>query len=71
MHHTVLVVDDDERVLKITVKMLEVFGYRVLSAATPAEAVIIFEAHRNEIDLLLSDVNMPGCRGHFSNSGDS
>jgi DNA-binding response OmpR family regulator len=38
-------------------------GYRVLQAATPAHACELFEAHREDIDLLVSDVVMPNMNG--------
>jgi CheY-like chemotaxis protein len=60
---TVLVVDDDVRVLALTGEMLRLAGYRVLKANIAAEAVLIFERNAAEIDLVLSDVQMPGLTG--------
>lgn len=60
---TVLVVDDDIRLLGLTAAMLHAEGYRVLKAGTPEEAVQVFEQTPKEIDLLLSDVQMPGMSG--------
>src|ERR1019366_8466104 len=60
---TVLVVDDDVRILALTGEMLRVAGYRVLKASVSAEAVLIFERNAEEIDLVLSDVQMPGLTG--------
>ncbi|SPF45443.1 hypothetical protein SBA4_3380016 [Candidatus Sulfopaludibacter sp. SbA4] len=60
---TVLVVDDDIRLLGVTAAMLRTEGYRVLKAGTPEEAVRVFEQRPSEIDLLLSDVLMPGMSG--------
>jgi two-component system cell cycle sensor histidine kinase/response regulator CckA len=60
---TVLVVDDDIRILGVVALMLSTEGYRVLKAAGAEEAVRVFEQKSNEIDLLLSDVVMPGMSG--------
>jgi CheY-like chemotaxis protein len=60
---TVLVVDDDVRILALTGEMLRVAGYRVLKANVASEAVLIFERNGAEIDLVLSDVQMPGLTG--------
>lgn len=60
---TVLVVDDDIRLLAVTAEMLRAEGYRVLKARTPEEAELVFEQRPAEIDLLLSDVQMPGMSG--------
>src|SRR5450759_5877163 len=60
---TVLVVDDDVRILALTGEMLRVAGYRVLKANLASEAVLIFERNAAEIDIVLSDVQMPGLTG--------
>ena len=60
---TVLVVDDDIRLLGVTSAMLHAEGYRVLKAVGPQEALRVFEQTPTEIDLLLSDVRMPGMSG--------
>jgi two-component system, cell cycle sensor histidine kinase and response regulator CckA len=57
---TVLVVED-ERVLRDLVKgILEASGYRVLLASCANEALEVWQAAREEIDLLLTDMVMPG-----------
>ena len=60
---TVLVVDDDVRILALTGEMLRVAGYRVLKTNVASEAVLIFERNAAEIDIVLSDVQMPGLTG--------
>jgi CheY-like chemotaxis protein len=60
---TVLVVDDDVRILALTGEMLRVAGYKVLEANVASEAVLLFERNAAEIDLVLSDVQMPGLTG--------
>ena len=60
---TILVVDDDVRILALTEEMLRVAGYRVLKTNVASEAVLIFERNAAEIDVVLSDVQMPGLTG--------
>ncbi len=60
---TVLVVEDDESILKMTQTMLERLGYRVLAAGTTAEAERLSEEYSGEIHLLITDVIMPGMNG--------
>jgi len=60
---TVLVVEDEPAILTMCTIMLEKFGYRVLGAGTPGEALELAGEHAGEIDLLLSDVIMPGMNG--------
>jgi CheY-like chemotaxis protein len=54
----ILVVDDNEDLLKVTSAMLTAFGYRVLCARNGAEAIKMFGSGE-EFDLLFSDVVMP------------
>ena len=60
---TVLVVEDQEAVRRLTKTILEEHGYRVLEAASGAEAHAVASRHAGEIDLLLTDVVMPGMDG--------
>jgi two-component system cell cycle sensor histidine kinase/response regulator CckA len=57
---TILVVEDEQMLREFVCNALTSIGYRVLSAANGQEALKIWEAHREEIDLLLTDVVMPG-----------
>jgi PAS domain S-box-containing protein len=60
---TVLLVED-EKALRVTCcRFLEALGYVVLTAATPAIAIEMAAKHGGEIDLLLTDVVMPGMNG--------
>jgi two-component system, cell cycle sensor histidine kinase and response regulator CckA len=61
---TVLLVEDDEVVRSLAVRVLEDEGYRVLAARNGHEAIGIAETHDGEIHLLVTDVVMPGLRGH-------
>ncbi|MCX6122385.1 MAG: PAS domain S-box protein [Ignavibacteriales bacterium] len=56
----ILVVDDELSVLEISKEILEVRGYRVLTAADGAEATALFaSAEKGSIDLVITDMNMP------------
>ena len=56
---TVLLVDDDPAIRVVTVDMLAGLGYRVLSAASGEQALAILHSGA-AVDLLFSDVSMPG-----------
>jgi len=56
---TILVVDDNEGVLRVVVAILENAHYRVLSADNGAKAIQVAKETEGKIDLLLSDVDMP------------
>jgi signal transduction histidine kinase/CheY-like chemotaxis protein len=60
---TLLVVEDEEAVLRLTQKILERLGFRVLTANTPAKAIRLAEQHSQDIDLLVTDVVMPELNG--------
>lgn len=57
---TILVAEDNEFLRKLTQAVLEQAGYRVLAVPNGAEAERIWDAHRSEIALLLTDLVMPG-----------
>ena len=57
---TVLVVEDDPAVREIACAILGDLGYRVLEAADGEEALRVFGAHAAAVDLLLTDVVLPG-----------
>ncbi|MCK6507198.1 ATP-binding protein [Myxococcota bacterium] len=60
---TILLVDDDEMVRAVGVRILESAGFTVLSAADGAAALALARALSAPPDLLLTDVVMPGMRG--------
>ncbi len=60
---TILVVEDEEQILKICRKTLENKGYHVLTASKPGEAIILCEKTVGKIDLLITDVVMPTMNG--------
>src|SRR5262249_23161141 len=62
-HATVLLADDESALRHAVAEMLRQSGYTVLDANTAPEAVDLAKFHRGEIDLLLTDIAMPGLRG--------
>ena len=60
---TVLLVEDEDDVRQLAQRMLEAAGYQVFAASNPAEAKELFAQHRGRIDLVLTDVIMPGATG--------
>jgi PAS domain S-box-containing protein len=60
---TILVVEDEESVRVTVTRMLEARGYRVLPAGNSEGALEIARAHDGELDLLLTDVVLPGASG--------
>jgi signal transduction histidine kinase/CheY-like chemotaxis protein len=54
---TILIVDDDRTMLVLCQHLLEMAGYRVITAANPLEGLRILE--RQRADLLLTDIRMP------------
>jgi len=60
---TVLAVDDDPTMLDLLEEVLRPLGYNVLSAASGEEALQMAAEYQNEIDLLLTDVVLPGIKG--------
>jgi len=62
-HETILLVDDDIALREVASEVLGKMGYTVLSAMNGEEALAIFREHQQEIDLMLTDVIMPGMGG--------
>ncbi len=60
---TVLLVEDDETVRRMTTDMLEEMGYKVHAIAIPQDAVSFCQDQANPVDIILSDVIMPGMSG--------
>ena len=60
---TVLVAEDDQAVRKLTMNVLERFGYKVIAAEDGEEAIKKFKENKKEIQLLLLDVIMPKKNG--------
>lgn len=60
---TVLVVEDDDTILRLATRVLERGGYKVLAAATGEEAMRLCLEATSRIALLLVDVALPDIRG--------
>jgi two-component system cell cycle sensor histidine kinase/response regulator CckA len=61
--HTILLVEDEEMLRDLGIRMLEAEGYRVIAAKDGVEAVELFEAHRAEIGLVVCDLGLPRLGG--------
>jgi signal transduction histidine kinase/CheY-like chemotaxis protein len=59
----VLIVDDESEVLRITKLIIEKAGYKVTAFLDPFDANEFFISHQQEIDVIVSDVLMPGMTG--------
>ncbi len=55
----VLVIDDEQPLLRMTSLVLESFGYRVLLAQSGPEALVTFAEHRDDIKVVITDMTMP------------
>ena len=61
---TILLVEDDEALLDLTQDILSDLGYNVLTASDGLKALVLEENYEGDIDLMLSDVVMPGMGGY-------
>jgi PAS domain S-box-containing protein len=61
---TILLVEDEAVILRLTAAMLTRLGYRVLLARAPSIALQLAAEHADEIDLLVVDVVMPEMNGN-------
>jgi two-component system cell cycle sensor histidine kinase/response regulator CckA len=62
-NETILLVDDTEALGDMMERVLAGLGYTVLMARDGAQALAVSDKHHGQIDLLLSDVVMPGIGG--------
>ena len=62
---TVLLVEDDANIRTLSNKILSRAGYQVLSAADAEQALEVLKRHEGRVDLLLTDIVMPGMSGPY------
>jgi two-component system cell cycle sensor histidine kinase/response regulator CckA len=62
-YETILIVEDDEPLLRLLRFFLGDAGYNVLSAKSGEEAVDTYIKHPGQIDLVLTDLGLPGLTG--------
>jgi signal transduction histidine kinase/CheY-like chemotaxis protein len=62
-HETILIVEDEPLVLKVTTRMLSAQGYHVLAASSPAEAIRLASECGERTHLLITDIVMPTMDG--------
>ncbi|RKY52763.1 MAG: hypothetical protein DRP92_04960, partial [Candidatus Neomarinimicrobiota bacterium] len=62
-NETILMVEDEINILEMGKTILEKFGYKVLTAISPLEALEIVKEHGDSIELLITDLIMPGMNG--------
>ena len=60
---TILLIEDEEIVSKVTMEMLSKLGYKVLTACNGIEALHAYEKQHHDIDLILLDLQMPRMDG--------
>ncbi len=60
---TVLIVEDEASILKLAHQVLDGLGYRAITARTLDEVMALAKEHTDNIDLLITDVVMPGING--------
>ncbi len=60
---TILLVEDEPEVRSLVQRLLKMQGYTVVAAANPDEALAIIRDFKGHIDLMVTDVVMPGMSG--------
>ena len=63
-NETILLVEDNQQVRNITCTMLQMYDYEVICAENAMDAIKILETSSGQVDLVLTDVVMPGMNGH-------
>jgi CheY-like chemotaxis protein len=59
----IMLVDDEEDIIAVGTRMLEHLGYRVSGFRSPTEALEVFGRDPEAVDLLITDLTMPGMTG--------
>ena len=63
-HKTIILIDDEASVRTFMRRVLEDAGYNVLEGANYDEALVIHGQYRGKIDLVLTDISLPGRNGY-------
>lgn len=59
----ILVIDDEEPVREAVVDIMELQGIEVITAVNGQEGISVFDQHKEEIQLVILDMSMPGMNG--------
>ena len=59
----ILLIDDEEMVLDVGSQLLSRLGYSVLTATSGAEAIDLYEVHKDQVQLIILDLCMPDMDG--------
>ncbi len=62
-NETILIIDDEDLVIDVTVKMLKKFGYNIKIAKSGMEALSLYGKNSDSIDLIILDMIMPNMSG--------
>jgi len=60
---TVLLVDDEDVIIKVSLEILNILGYQVLTARSGKEALKVYKKNKDKIDLIILDMIMPDMGG--------
>ncbi len=60
---TILLIDDEETIIKVGEELLRELGYEVLAARSGQEAIELYQKNADKIDLVIMDMIMPGMGG--------
>jgi len=63
INQTILLVEDDPAVRLVTEKALIDYGYRILSSENGEQAIDLFKTHKDEINIIITDIIMPHMSG--------
>ena len=63
LERTVLVVDDEEMLVELVCRMVQRRGFQTVTATEAQEALRIYDQRAAEIDLVITDLMMPGMDG--------
>ena len=59
----ILVVDDEAAIRNIAAQTLEMFGYHIVTAKDGVEGLVVYQQHRDQLQLVITDLEMPVMNG--------